>query len=84
MLSIKPTQIDVIDDILADVTLSSNTKKILVGYSNSEQLIDELNITFLEFITSIWNQIDKQKLNNIFLECNCLLYLVDNIVKMII
>lgn len=59
IISIKPCvpAEKVIDQVLSDETLTDFTKKSLVEYSCNTDLISEINISFLELLTGVWNRI---------------------------
>jgi len=47
----------VLSSILSDYTLTDFTKQSLVEYTQNTDLISEVNVTFLEVLTAIWNRI---------------------------
>ncbi len=59
LLSIPPSlgSDAVISDILSDNTLSDFTKQSLVEYSRNTDVISDLNVTFLEVLTAVWNRV---------------------------
>ena len=59
LVSIKPTieSDKVLELILTDHTLTPFTKESIVEYARNIDLISEVNVTFLEVLTSVWNRI---------------------------
>ena len=47
----------VLSSILSDSTLTDFTKQSLVEYAQNTYLISEVNVTFLEVLTSVWNRV---------------------------
>ena len=59
LISIKPviSSDDVLSSILSDSTLTDFTKQSLVEYSQNTDLISDVNVTFLDVLTSVWNTV---------------------------
>jgi Leucine-rich repeat (LRR) protein len=59
ILSIRPSlsSDDVLANILSDSTLNAFTKQSLVEYSRNADLISEVNVSFLDVLTAVWNRI---------------------------
>ncbi len=59
LISIKPTlnSESVIAEIIDDTVLTKETKDLLIQYSESESLIIEMNLCFLDVLTAVWNRI---------------------------
>ena len=83
LISIKPTleSAKVIASILTDSNLTAFTKQSLVEYARNTDLIIEVNVSFLDVLTAVWNRIMtndhsteiKRVLNNEMedAECKC-------------
>ena len=59
LISIPPTFTTdvVLESIISDETLTSFTKQSLLEYSKNNDLISDVNVTFLEVLTAVWNRI---------------------------
>ena len=72
----------VLSSILSDSTLTYFTKQSLVEYARNTDLISEVNVTFLEVLTSVWNRIItnehvtdiKHVLNGEMLDAECMCF----------